>query len=198
MSLSWLRRFAALAVGLLCCAPAWAHGSPVGVKAVWDGALHLLTSPLSLAALVGVSVVLTGVRERLIFALALSAALSAGAAVLISSDLPAYATPAVIAAVGLMGVGAWRPSETFAFAIAAFAGLAGGLAADLHSPSMQTIAGVFLAEFFILAGVLTAYFHIASMQKLVGVLPIAKRVLGSWVAAIGLLMTTLALQMGKQ
>jgi len=193
-----LKRLSTLAICLLCCSPVWAHGGLVGMKAVWDGALHILTSPLSLAALVGASAVLAGIRERLIFALSFAAASSAGAAFLISSYLPAYATPAIIAAVGLIGVGAWRPSESFAFAIAAFAGLAGGLAAELNSPSVPTIAGVFLAEFIILAGVLTAYFDFASMQKLIGVLPIARRVLGSWVAAIGLLMTTLALQVGKQ
>lgn len=168
------------------------------MKAVWDGALHILTSPLALAALVGAIAVLAGVRERLIFVVSFVAAVSAGAAFLISGYLPAYATPAMIAAIGLIGVGAWRPSTAFAYAIAVFSGLSGGLAAELDSPSIATIAGVFLTEIAILGGVLTAYQDLSSIEKLTAVLPIAKRVLGSWVAAIGLLMTALAFHVGKQ
>lgn len=168
------------------------------MKAVWDGALHILASPLSLAALVGASSVLAGINERHIFAISLSAAVSAGVAFLAASYLPAFATPAMIALVGLIGVSAWRPPTTFAYGIAIFAGLSGGLAAELESPSIATVLGVFLTEIFILGGTLTAYQDLASLEKLEEVLPVAKRVLGSWVAAIGLLMAALAFHVGKQ
>ncbi len=197
VSPSLSKRLTTLVVCLLGFSPVWAHTGLNGTKAVWDGALHILTSPLSLAALVGAIAVLAGIRERLIFAISVIAATSAGTAFLISGYMPKFAPPAMIAVVGLLGVAAWRPSATFALVIAVFAGLAGGFAAELDAPSGLTIGGVFLAVMIILGGVLTAYQDLASLQKLAPILPIAKRVLGSWVAAMGLLMATLALHAGK-
>jgi hypothetical protein len=162
------------------------------VKAVWDGALHILTSPLSIAAMIGLFAIVAGIHERHILAVTLIAAVSAGFAFLISAYLPAYAVPAMVAALGMVGVPAWQPPARFAWVFALFAGLAGGLAAELDAPSIPTIVGVFLTETIILGGVLTGYPDLVAIKTLTPVLPIATRVLGSWVTAIGLLLTALA------
>ena len=188
-----LKRYSTLIICLLFCSPAWAHSGLVGMRAVWDGALHVLATPLSLAALVGACTVLTGAHERYVLALSLCAAVFAALAFLISSYLPACTVPALVAILGLVGVGAWRLSTGQYFVVAIVAGLAGGLAADVDAPSSLTIVGVFLAEISVLFGLLIAYQDLASVQKLATVLPIAKRVLGSWIAAMGLLMTALVL-----
>lgn len=197
MSPKLLKRYSTLILCLLFCSPVWAHSGLVGMRALWDGALHVLATPLSLAALVGACTVLTGANERHVLYLSLCAAVTAALAFLTSSYLPACTAPAIIAILGLVGVGAWRLSAGQYFLVAIFAGLAGGLAADVDAPSSLTIAGVFLAEISVLYGLLITYQDLASVQKLATVLPIAKRVLGSWIAAIGLLMTALVFHAGK-
>ena len=196
----WLdlrRRLALLPVCLLCCAPAWAHGGLKGSSAIWDGALHVMASPLSIAALLGTATVLGGLHVRLVYAIALVATLFAGVALLSSGYLPPYTAPVLIAVLGLIGVSGWHPPAIVAMMIAAIAGFAGGLAAELDRPSIFTIMGVLMTEAIVTVGLLTAYQDIADLKRVAPILPIAKRVLGSWIAAIGLLMTTLAFHVQK-
>jgi hypothetical protein len=156
-----------------------------------------LASPLSIAAILGTTAALAGIHLRLTFAFALAAALFAGAAFLSSGYLPTYTAPVIIAVLGLIGVSAWHPPAIVALLIAAIAGFAGGLAAELDQPSILTIMGVLMTEAIAIVGILTAYEDIAAMKKIAPILPIAKRVLSSWIAAIGLLMTALAFHVGK-
>ena len=50
----------------------------------------------------------------------------------------------------------------------------------------------------IVASVLAIFHDMVGITKIQPFLAIAKRVLGSWVAAIGLLMTTLAIHLSKK
>lgn len=192
---------ALLALGFLCASPVWAHGGDGGGKPALSGVMHLLTSPLSLAALIGLCVALAGLPERLsLIAGVCAAAASAAAAALpaFAAPLAPSAAPAAVVVIGLTSVLALKPSATGAVLLSLLAGMAAGHAADLDTPHWQGIAGIAGVVLFIVLSVLGGSEDLARMLKtkmlwLKNALPIARRVVGSWLAAIGLLLTALAL-----
>lgn len=191
-------RYAALlALWLLCASPAWAHGGLQGSTSLWGGVQHFVTSPLSLASLCGVWVALMGVQERRLLAVALVAGAAAGLGAALAGYAPAYAAPVAIVVVGLSAVAALKPSNAGAMVLAFISGMASGVAADLDAPSWPGVIGVTAVEIFILGCALAVAHDLARIAKLQTVLPIARRVVGSWVAAMGLLMAVLAIHMAK-
>ena len=192
----WTATLALTGTALFSSSSAWAHGVFGLETSVWTASYHLLTSPLSLAALIGLALVLFGIREPASF---IAAALASAAAVLATLwlvHIPPVAAPAAVVVIGLSAVAAWKPSTGSAFVLAALAGLAAGSAAELEQPRWQDLAGmavtVLIATFWLLA---TAE-NLNQSGRLRSVLPIARRVLGSWVAAIALLLGALAV-LGK-
>ena len=181
---------------LLGCRNAWAHGAFGADTSIWTASYHLFTSPLSLAALIGLALVLFGIREPASFIAAALASATAALATLWLVHIPPVAAPAAVVVIGLGAVVAWKPSTGVAFALAALAGLAAGSAAALEQPRWQDLAGmaatVLIATFWLLA---TAE-NLNQSGRLQTVLPMARRVLGSWVAAIALLLGALAV-LGK-
>ena len=196
-ALKALRHTGLVAVAGLCCSTAWAHGGLAGSKSLWGGISHFLTSPLSLAAMVGMLVALFAIPQRASLIATAVAGIAAGIASAFSGDLPVYLAPGAITLVGLCALAGWKPSQAGAVALALVAGVAGGLAADLDAPSLPGGIGVGGVEMFIVGCLLAACHDFAAMTKLQVVMPIARRVVGSWVAAMGLLMTTLAIHLGK-
>ncbi len=192
---------ALLALGLLCASPVWAHGGDGGGKPVLSGAMHLLTSPLSLAALIGLVVALAGLPERQ----SLLAGFCAAAASAVAAALPAFTTPlapsiapAAVVVIGLTSLLALKPSTTGAVLLSLLAGMAAGHAAELDTPHWQGIAGIAGVVLFIVLSALGGSEDLArllttKMRWLKNALPIARRVVGSWLAAIGLLLCALAL-----
>lgn len=163
--------------------------------------LHLLVSPLSIAALIGLIVALAGLAERQALVAGLCAAAAAAVAATVpalSAHLPVFIAPAALVVIGLTSVLAIKPSATGAVLLAVLGGIAAGQAADLDVPDWQGIAGLAgLVLFIVLAALggsedLTAMLK-ARMHWLKTVLPIARRVVGSWLTAMGLLLTALAL-----
>jgi hypothetical protein len=186
-----------LVAGLVCCGPVWAHGGLGDAKSIWGGAQHFLTSPLSLAALLGLAAALFGTTERVFFpAIVLAGVCAAGAAAL-AGGLPSAAAPAAIVLIGLAAVAGWTPTRAAALALAVVGGSAAGLAADLDARSWQGSIGVAAALMLPLFGALAASEDLIKLPRLAAILPIARRVLGSWVAAMGLLMTALAFHVSK-
>ena len=198
MSRERARQIGLLVAGLICCSPAWAHGGLSDGKSLWGGASHFLTSPLSLAALAGLAAALFGVTSRLSTASAIVAGLAAGISSALAAYVPAYTAPALVVAVGLVAVTGWKPSNLSALLLSVVAGTAGGIAADIDVPSWPGAIGVAGSMMLILGCALAASEDLAGIARLQAILPIARRVLGSWVAAIGLLMTTLAIHLGKK
>ena len=184
------------ATALLGGSDAWAHGTLGSDASIWTASHHLFTSPLSLAALIGLALVLFGIREPASFIAAALASAAAALATLWLVHIPPVAAPAAVVVIGLGAVAAWKPSTGWAFVLAALAGLAAGSAAQLEQPRWQDLAGmavtVLIATFWLLA---TAE-NISHSGRLQAALPIARRVLGSWVTAIALLLGALAL-LGK-
>lgn len=192
----WTAALALAGTALFGCSSAWAHGVFGSETSIWTASYHLLTSPLSLAALIGLALVLFGIREPASF---IAAALASAAAVLATLwlvHIPPVAAPAAVVVIGLSAVAAWKPSNGFAFGLAALAGLAAGSAADLDQARWQDLVGmavtVLIATFWLLA----AAENLNQSVRLQNILPIARRVLGSWVAAIALLLGALAV-LGK-
>lgn len=196
MSLKPSAAIALAGAALLSCSGAWAHGLSGSSTSIWTAAYHLLTSPLSLAALVGLALVLFGIREPVSFVAAALAAVAAVVATWWLPHIPAVAAPAAVVVIGLSAVAGLNPSTAFSLILAALAGLAAGSAADLEQPRWQDLAGmavtVLIGTFWLLA----VTDNITRSGRLQAVLPIARRVLGSWVAAIALLLGALAL-LGK-
>ena len=174
------------------CGSAWAHGT-LGDTSIWTASYHLFTSPLSLAALIGLALVLFGIREPLSVVAAGLAAVAAMLATLFSPHIPAVMAPAAVVIIGLGAVVGWKPSAAFSLMLALLAGLAAGSAADLEQPRWQELIGmavtVMIAAFWLLA----VSDNLNTSGRLRAILPVARRVLGSWVAAIALLLGALAL-----
>ena len=188
---------AGLVAVLLWSAPAWAHGSVADGKSPLGGALHFFTSPLALAAVVGLVATLLGLRERMNLAVNAVAGIAAAASAVLATHVPAFAAPAAVVVVGLSAVAGWKPSNAGALLLAAMGGMAAGVASDLDAPSLQGAIGVAGALVLILGLSLATYHDLSRFPRLMAILPIARRVVGSWVAAIGLLMAALAIHMSK-
>lgn len=171
---------------------AWAHGT-LGDTSIWTASYHLFTSPLSLAALIGLALVLFGIREPWSAVAAALTALAATLATYFSPQIPAVLAPAAVVVIGLSAVAGWKPSTALSLLLALLAGLATGLAADLEQPRWQELVGmavtVMIATFWLLA----VSDNLNTTGRFQTLLPLARRILGSWVAAIALLLGALAI-----
>ena len=192
-----MKRQILAAVAILGSTAAWAHGELGGGAGILSGLAHFVSSPISLACLVGMVVVVYVVEEDRVPAIVISAAVSAGLSSFLAASGPAYVAPIVTALVGLTAVAALKPSNTAAILIAIVCGFASGLAADLDPPTIARALGVSIAQAGLLGSALYTLPELGRARKLHAVLPIARRVIGSWVAAIGLLMAALAIQVTK-
>lgn len=186
-----------LIIGLACCGPVWAHGDLGDAKSIWGGSQHFLTSPLSLAALLGLAAAFFGMPERVSFPAIILAGVCAGGAAALAGWLPTATAPAAIVAVGLVAVAGLTPPQAAALTLAVLGGTAAGLAADLDARSWQGSIGVAAALMLPLFAALAAFEDLIKLPQLAAILPITRRVLGSWVAAVGLLMTALAFHVSR-
>ena len=185
-----------VATALLCCSPAWAHDAFGNGKSVWTGALHLLTSPLAVAATAGLVLALLGIQERMSLVAAVCAAATSALAAAVPTQIPAFAVPAAVVVLGLIAAAGLQPSRPGTVLLSSLAGLAAGTASDLDTPSWQGVIGVAGVMLFVTVSALAALDDLARLAWLKNVLPIARRILGSWVAAIGLLLGALAIRSG--
>lgn len=177
-------------------ASAWAHGNFGADTSIWTASAHLFTSPLSLAALIGLALVLFGIREPLsVFAAALAAAAAVVACALVT-HIPAVVAPAAVVVIGLSAVAGWRPSAVFSLLLALLAGLAAGAAADMEQPRWQELTGMAVTVMISAFWLLALSDNLNRSGRLQTLIPLGRRILGSWVTAIALLLGALAL-LGK-
>ena len=186
----------AIAVGVACL-PAWAHGELGGGLGMLSGVTHFLTSPLALAAWVGMMVAVYVVDEKRVPVLVISSALAAGLGAYGVVYAANYVAPALVVLVGLIGVFAISLSAPATVLLALVAGFSGGLAAELQPPSLARALGVAVTQSALVGGALYTLPALNRVAKLKVVTPIARRVLASWVTAIGMLMTALAIYLAK-
>ena len=243
-------------VGLLLGDSAWAHGmDPNAAGAVaatapaisvwergtdanplWSGAMHVLTSPLALAALLGLLAALFGIEERLSLGVAAITATSAAMMALLTILLTSYLAdltsanpvsvglaqairasfglysisflavlwanfsqalaPVGVACIGLIALIGWRHTRTAAISLGLLAGGVVGLAAQLDNGYWQSVLGLMASTAFMAACGLITFRWLKRLPHLQPILPIARRVLGSWVVALGLLLAVLAVRNG--
>lgn len=183
-----------LTVGLLYSCPVLAHDAFGNGKSVWTGALHLLTSPLAVAALAGLVLALFGVQERMSLVAAGCAAAASALAGAVPAQIPAFAVPAAVVVLGLSAAAGLKPSKTSTVLLSLLAGMAAGAASDLDNPSWQGVIGIAGVMLIITIGALAAFEDLIRLAWLQNLLPVGRRILGSWVAAIGLLLGALAIR----
>jgi hypothetical protein len=184
------------AASLLIASPVWAHGGDA--SPLWGGALHVLASPLVLTALMGLIAALFGTPEQLCFRVAGVTAASAAASSLAYVYIPVHAswvntvTPWGIACVGLAALAGWPRSTRAAVSLAVFTGCTAGLATQLDNTRWQSVVGLAGTVALIVVCGLVVFHETLRWPKFQRILPIARRVAGSWVMAVGLMLGALA------
>jgi len=172
----------------ICCAttPAYAHdfGS---LAPFWVGVLHVAVSPLSIGTILGLAGSLCVARaSHGIEGLAI-ATVAAFLAAWLATPIAAWASAGAIF-VGLSAASGLKPNALMAVSIGLFGGAAAGCAASVDAPTIVTALGVGFGVFWM------ACFAYEGFHRLEALLPLARRVIGAWVAAIGLLLAALALK----
>lgn len=172
--------------------PAHAHGSLGSAAPFWAGVFHFAISPLAIAAALGFTAAIVSIDDRSVLLAVGIAAVAAFVAVVWApaSWLPYVAIGPIVS--GLLAVSGWRAHRLVVAIIAAISGVAIGIASE---PDVRTSGGAFGVSVMVMviasAGV-ELFLWIAA-QRWGRVADIARRVLGAWVAAIGLLLGALAL-----
>lgn len=187
-------RVVCLAVCLGSCGWARAHAAFDDGVSIWSGALHVLTSPLSIAAIVGLALVGAGVRDPWTPVAGGLAGCAAGLAAWCAPWAPIWLAPALVALIGLVAVSGARTGPLAVAALSICAGMAAGLGAELEQPGVQTISSAAAATCVALVLALVWTDELAKVGFLKPVLPIGKRIAGSWIAAMALLVGALALR----
>lgn len=201
-------------VGLLLACPAWAHGGDAGP--LWGGALHVLASPLALAALLGLVAALWGIDDPLCFSVAAMTGVSAAVVAVLAAFAATYLAeragvnfvavlwanfsaalaPLGVVLIGLTALIGWRHTRHAALSLALLAGSTVGLAAQLDNSRWQSLPGLAGCTALIAVTGLMAFHKFEKWARLRTVWPIVRRVLGSWVTALGLLLAALAVHSG--
>ncbi len=181
--------------------PAAAHGGLADAPSIANGALHLLLSPLSIAALLGLVAVLAGPKRQLFLASATVVLVCAAAlGVVATKGVPGWLAAGLVTLVGLLAASGYTatsgPKPWLVWLVSAGAGLAAGLASDLDSLAWQPVAGACAVLGVTVVALVAGSEDLYGVTRLQKILPIAQRVLGAWVAALGLLLGALALRVG--
>ena len=171
--------------------PAFAHGAFEDVAPFWSGALHLLVSPLSLALCIGLACCLVPVRPR---HAVYSWLVLFGAAFLVSAlglvcTLPVPAFVAIC--LGAIAIVQARQPLWLLISLGLVSGVSAASAAAPDTSGILTGAGLGLALLLLSVGTYEGLVRLPTALRL------APRVLGSWVAAIGLLLAALAVASGQ-
>jgi hydrogenase/urease accessory protein HupE len=171
---------------------AFAHVDLETVPTFWSGALHVLVTPLAVATIVGLGAALARASDRA--GVAAFGAIGGGAIAAGMLALPALADVAAggTVIVGLAAAMVRRMPLAAAVLLSLVAGAAAGTLAAPPTPAILPALGTgFAAALLCLATVEIA-------TRLPRPLQLAPRIIGAWVAAIGLLMGALALRASVQ
>jgi hypothetical protein len=190
----------ALLLLALCCGSALAHGAASEQKSLWVGALHVISSPLSIAAAVALVLSVPGLQDPRPVLVAVLAALGAATA---SLALPFLALPywsphlvlILLGGVAAAGLRLAPQRVLWPSVLAVCGGWAAGQAAELDVPSWAGAAGAGLSLGLPVFLGLMAWDDLEKIDKVRSVLLLARRILGAWIIAIGVLMGALALKM---
>lgn len=189
-----MRRLPRRAAPVLLLAPlsqaAHAHANLGELPAFWAGALHVFLTPLAIASLLGLAAATAVAAERLqfrtVFAAAAVAALAAAfAPALLVQSAWALLAPAGTLLVGLCAAMGLVPRIPLALVLALLAATTIGLAAMPEPRTVVASLGVGVAV------VVALFWLLEGLRRVDARWPVARRVLGAWVAAFALLVGAL-------
>jgi hypothetical protein len=184
-----LRALSILAL-LFVVTPAHAH-NVFGLNAApfWLGALHLLVAPLGIAAIVALAAAVPfSSGETIIGAAAAAGAAAFATALWVPANI-AVAGPIGIIVAGICAAFGIEPSRWLGILLGVLTGFAAGAAAQLDVPAISASLGVAVAMTSVSLWGMEAFIH---TKRLV---PLARRVIGAWMAAIALLLGALAIRL---
>jgi hypothetical protein len=175
---------------LVMAAPANAH-EVFGVTAApfWMGALHLVTAPLGIAAIIGLAAAISFAPRETVAWSSILAGITAFAAAMWTTPSVAAAAPIGIIVAGLFAALGFDPARWMGLTLGALGGFAAGSAAQLD---VRAISGALGVAVVVMSATLWAVEAFAYGRT---VLPLARRVIGAWVAAIALLLGALAIKL---
>ncbi|MFM9881088.1 MAG: hypothetical protein ACKVOO_11850 [Burkholderiaceae bacterium] len=181
---------------LLCAAQGAAHAHPAlgDGSALWSGVFSLLTAPLALAVLMALAAFLSAGGLVPALRAVLLAAAAAGLCARYPAGLMTSALPWACALLGLAAALALRPRAVLAWPLALVAGAAAGTATALELPSRDAALGVVLALGYVLVCATLGLHALRAHPRWGEPTTIGCRVVGAWVAAMGLLLAALALK----
>ena len=185
-----------LAAGVLAHDPALAHEAFGGGKPLFSGAAHLLTSPLSLAAMVGLLASMADAKDPWPIIAGAIAGTLATVGVMLSEALAYWTGPAGAILVGLVAVAGPKPVPWAMAALSCAAGLSAGSSAQLDVPTWPAALGAGTVVFITTAAGLAAFDALPASARLQSAVAMARRITGAWVVAIGVLLGALAVKMG--
>ena len=181
-------------VALLLSVDAHAHNGFGNISPFWSGILHFFISPLAIAATVGYFAWIANSKKVLDLNSIAICSTSAG----IMSLHPGLLSRDILAVgVLLVGIAAMLRIRTPQLVIQAVGLLIGtviGIGADLDSQSVISAFGVSLVTLYLGIVFLGLWDRGTEIAWLNPILPTASRVLGSWVAALGLLLVALGVR----
>lgn len=179
---------------LLVSAPAKAHGALGEGTSFWSGVFHFLVSPLSIAAVAGLVATLAIGRAELPFAAFAVSGVSGFLLACFPIQGAALAAAAGVVLVGISAASGYKLRGWLPPVLAACGGAAAGAAVELDAVSWGSASGVGVAIFYFTFVGVTASQNLQARHRFQAVTPIALRVVGAWVSAIGALLGALALR----
>lgn len=185
---------AVLATAAFCTGPAQAHSQFSAVIPFWSGALHFLVTPLSVAATIGLIAVLSASRDEGMLFAACLAGLVAMIAARYAQPAPAIISAGCALVTGLVAILGRTPGKLFASIVAAVSGVGIGCGTELDSSNWPAATGIAVAVAYVALSGIAALWALESRLTSTEPIQIGRRVVGAWVAAIGLLVGALALK----
>lgn len=187
-------RSAALAflfVAVLMAAPAHAHGAFGSAAPFWSGVFHFAVSPLAIVAALAFTFAIVQVDDHAVLVAIGIAALGAFIAAQWAPPMWMLWVPAAPIAAGLFSVSGLPAGRRTSYLLAAISGVAIGVASE---PDVRTLGVAFGVSVMVvvLASAGIELFLWLTAQRWRSAVMIGRRVLGAWMAAIGLLLGALA------
>jgi len=169
--------------------PAHAH-DVFGLNAgpFWLGALHVLVAPLCIVAIIALAAAIPFSSGETIIGSSITAGAVAFVTALWAPAALAAAGPIGIVVAGLSAALGFQPNLAFGIFLGAMAGFGAGAAAQLDLRVVSASLGVAVAIVSLLLWSVEAFVY---TQRF---LPLARRVVGAWTAAIALLLGALAVR----
>lgn len=163
-----------------------------------DGAAYVLQFPLALSAvlvtcvLLGAAQVREAVQRAVVFAV-----ITAASGWWPPSGATRGLVPAALLALGLAAAGGLRPAGQFVWPAVVAGGSAAGWAGGMQTASWQEAVGGGLALGGVAMALLLGLSRLrATPASMAAVLTIGRRVVGAWIAAVGVLLLALSLRGG--